>query len=314
MLARHIQRIPEFAQLPVAQRSALLQQVQVLCIPRGRWLVRKGRNLEAFFYLLKGKLECFTPNHRHVAKTSGPLHHFYPGCDEVRALSAVHVLRVDAQLHSFAGAGQSLTLPCTVASEPWLERFLNSHMMRQLPKQHWRALWMGLSSRSIAPGEQILMLGTPGEHCFVIETGHAVVHRHGQTLCHLGPGDFFGEDALVSNRLRNANVSALDHVRMHAIHKTVFADLLLAELVRFVSRCSEGELLTLDPNGPGRRVTLDGIRAVACELDPGLTYYVQGGRRNDRALAALLLIQRGLRAFPLDQAGTVRSCAQSRSD
>ncbi len=301
-MLEHLSRIPEFVDLPGAQLRALAARTRVLCIPGGRWLVGEGRCLNAYFYLLKGTLQSLHPAQTLRPARLGPLQHFYPGCGAVRSLTTVQVLRIDAHVREFALQEQQLGMPAATGAEPWLERFLNSHMMQQVPKQHWRQLWLGFCCRSYPAGSRILRQGSRGDHCYVLESGHAIVHRGNTTLCHLCPGDFFGEDALVSGRRRNADVTALEDVQVHLLDQHLFANLLLEKLVRFVAHPGEGLVLNLGGHGSGVPASLCNVRDMAMALDPRVTYFIGGGLRRDRALCALLLLQRGLRAFPLDEA------------
>src|SRR4051794_36618064 len=59
-------------------------------------------------------------------------------------------------------------------------------------------------------GEVLARQGDIGHEFFVIEQGHVEVVRDGDHIAELGPGDFFGEMALISEERRTATVSALD--------------------------------------------------------------------------------------------------------
>lgn len=49
---------------------------------------------------------------------------------------------------------------------------------------------------------------------FVILDGHVTVHREGQHVVDLGPGDFFGEMGVLSLQVRNATVIATTSARL----------------------------------------------------------------------------------------------------
>ena len=219
MLVQHFMRIPEFQQLPPQELRALAARSHVLCVPAGRWLLREGRQIDGYFYLLKGSVETRNPAHKWRARGYGRLQHFYPGCAAVRTLGSVQVLRIDSRQRDFLLQGGSLPPVKDTSAEPWLSRFLNSHMMHQLSPVQWQVLMAAFQCYEFGAGSRILSHGAPGRHCFVLEAGHAIVQRAGQTLGHLCPGDFFGEDALMLNSGRNADVTALEDVRVHAIEQ-----------------------------------------------------------------------------------------------
>ena len=302
MLLHQIMRIPEFSGVSPTELRALAARSHVLCLPERRWLIREGKPLDAYFYLLKGTIETGSPRRKWRASAFGRLKHFSPGCVEVRALGAVQILRIDAAHREFVL--QDCALPPLAASgaEPWLKRFLGSHMMRQLTATQWQDVLSAFQAYEFAAGSRILCRGQPGDHCFVLEAGHAIVHRGQLTLSHLCPGDLFGEDAVVLNRVRNADVTALEPVRVHAINGAVFSRVLVENLVQFVCHAERGITLCLDASSvrPDVHVELSRLREFANQLDPRSTYYVKGGQRRERALAALLLLQRGFKAHALD--------------
>jgi CRP-like cAMP-binding protein len=60
----------------------------------------------------------------------------------------------------------------------------------------------------VSAGEKIIREGGLGREFFVIESGQAKVIRGGREVATLGPGDYFGELALLDAPLRNAEVVA----------------------------------------------------------------------------------------------------------
>ena len=67
--------------------------------------------------------------------------------------------------------------------------------------------------RTFAPGDLMAEEGERGRTLFVIESGEATVLVHGDEVRKLGPGDFFGELALVDRAARSATVRADTSVR-----------------------------------------------------------------------------------------------------
>ena len=66
-----------------------------------------------------------------------------------------------------------------------------------------------LKERRFAKGETIIMEGSGGAAFFIIETGEASVTHDGVEVAKLGPGDDFGEVALIDGGPRTATVTAL---------------------------------------------------------------------------------------------------------
>jgi pyruvate,water dikinase len=62
--------------------------------------------------------------------------------------------------------------------------------------------------RRFSKGETVIMEGSGGAAFFLIESGQAVVTAHGVEQANLGPGDYFGELALIDGGPRSATVTA----------------------------------------------------------------------------------------------------------
>lgn len=59
---------------------------------------------------------------------------------------------------------------------------------------------------------------TPADKAYIIVSGEASVRKGGEEIARLGPGDIFGEGAIVSHKLRNASIVTLSKVEL--IHFT----------------------------------------------------------------------------------------------
>jgi CRP-like cAMP-binding protein len=114
-------------------------------------------------------------------------------------------------------------------------------MLRHNEKVEWikRApLFAHLSKRDLAQvaqladeidlskGKEMTREGAPGREFFVLLEGEADVSKNGRRINQLGPGDFFGEIALVSDSPRTATVTATSPVHALVITDRSFKRLL----------------------------------------------------------------------------------------
>jgi CRP/FNR family transcriptional regulator, cyclic AMP receptor protein len=78
----------------------------------------------------------------------------------------------------------------------------------------------------IAEGKELTTEGSPGREFFVIIDGTASVAQDGKQINDLGPGDFFGEVALVKDTPRTATVTATSPVRALVVTRQNFKRLI----------------------------------------------------------------------------------------
>ena len=79
-----------------------------------------------------------------------------------------------------------------------------------------------MSKRHYDAGETIIRKGDLGKEFFLVSDGEVEVIRADQEVALLGPGDFFGEVALISGEPRNATVVARNAVDTYVLGKTDF--------------------------------------------------------------------------------------------
>lgn len=76
--------------------------------------------------------------------------------------------------------------------------------------------------RTFAPGQAIVRRGQAGATMFVLVSGHVAVSLEDQELSRLGPGDVFGEMALLTGEARQADVSALEPATCLEVDREAF--------------------------------------------------------------------------------------------
>lgn len=82
--------------------------------------------------------------------------------------------------------------------------------------------------RTINPGEYIILGGALGDEFFVLLSGHARRGGPGERTRELGPGDYFGELALLDPAPRSMDVVALDECTVAVLSGANFRVLLVA--------------------------------------------------------------------------------------
>jgi CRP-like cAMP-binding protein len=78
------------------------------------------------------------------------------------------------------------------------------------------------NERSLSAGHSVAEEGEGGLVFFVVESGEATVEVHGEQVGTLGPGDSFGEIALIDRRPRTATVTATTDLKCYSLPVFVF--------------------------------------------------------------------------------------------
>lgn len=74
----------------------------------------------------------------------------------------------------------------------------------------------------VSAGAEVAVQGDFAYHFFVVEDGTAEVRENGARVAELGPGDFFGELALLRDGPRSASVVAATDLRVRVIPRQEF--------------------------------------------------------------------------------------------
>ncbi|MEQ8231912.1 MAG: cyclic nucleotide-binding domain-containing protein, partial [Gammaproteobacteria bacterium] len=315
------------------RRQRLLAQAQVIDLRRKQQLFAQGDRDDYTFYLLEGTLELYADGSLIKRVTGGegpayqPLAQLQPRQMSAMATTAAQVLRLRRslleQLLSAAAPPPTTASPAAAievieaaSGDDWLVALLQSDLFTHVPPANVQALLDILEPFDVAPGTAVIRQGDPGDYYYVIQAGRCEVVRAGARgrsirLAELGPGDTFGEEALVSGATRNATVRMLDAGRLARLTKDDFARLIKAPLLDAVDRAEAERRVAagarwLDVrfedehahNGlPGSlNIPLGMLRMRMQELDPAVpwvAYCDTGGRSSS---AAFLLSGHGFEA------------------
>jgi CRP-like cAMP-binding protein len=91
-----------------------------------------------------------------------------------------------------------------------------------LSAEELEALGGRFEERQVKAGTWLTTEGASGYTFFVIESGTVEVERDGAVVNTLGPGDFFGETAILSGERRNATITAASDVNVLVLFGTEF--------------------------------------------------------------------------------------------
>jgi CRP-like cAMP-binding protein len=201
----------------------------------------------------------------------------------------------------------------------WMLALLQSPSFLKLPAANLERVFKALEPVRVRAGQQVIRMDDPGDYYYLLREGLCEVSRGQGALKHLlaklGPGQSFGEDALVSAKPRNADVNMLTDGLLMRLSQKDFHSLLEEPLIKRVDLRHASELITrggirLDVRTEDEfrfsgiksslNIPLYLLRLKLPKLDRHRTYvvYCDSGERS--SAAAFIMSQAGYDAYQLD--------------
>ncbi|MEQ8938724.1 MAG: cyclic nucleotide-binding domain-containing protein, partial [Gammaproteobacteria bacterium] len=202
----------------------------------------------------------------------------------------------------------------------WMTRILQSKAFLQVPAANIQQMFMRMQEIPTKAGDVIIKQGDDGDYYYIIKHGKCKVTRNSKTgseltLATIDDGDAFGEEALLSEAKRNANVVMVTDGILMRLSKEDFNQLLKEPMLSWVTNeeadamvKNEGAVwIDVRLESEHKNSGIDGsvniplfmLRLKAQSLDPSKKYilYCDTGRRS--SACAFLLSERGLDVYCL---------------
>lgn len=206
------------------------------------------------------------------------------------------------------------------ASDDWMTMLLQTKAFHKIPPANLQAIFMRLQRVDFRAGQTVIKQGDDGDYFYIVIKGTCQVTREtplnkeGVKLAELGIGDTFGEEALIADTKRNANVTMLTDGALMRLGKEDFKQLLNEPLLEYVDQYEAANLIAkgakwLDVRLPSEfevhhlddaiNIPLYFLRIKLKTLDTKTHYivYCDTGRRS--AAAAYIMAERGFHASVL---------------
>lgn len=213
-----------------------------------------GDNDKKNIYLIEGEVTLMSPTGNTKSISAGtqaathPIGHFQPRKHNAIAKSACKITRIDSDLLDVLMTWDQMSAIQVdeVGAEggeesDWMTRILQSKAFLQVPAGNIQSMFMRIEEIDVKAGDVIIKQGSAGDFYYVIKVGRCKVSRLAKsgstlTLAKLKAGDAFGEEALLSDTKRNANiVMETDGVLMRLAQKD-FNELLKEPMLSWVSK------------------------------------------------------------------------------
>lgn len=335
--------------LSEAHLDDILRRARVRELPRGRILFKRGSAGGVLHFLLEGAVDLADARFAVRAVRSDDegaqqaLDDSNPHACTCVATCDARVLEVDRDhldlVRTWNRAGNYLVTELdreeAMPDDDWMSSLLQAQVFAAVPPANIQRLFARFEAVAVSSGQAIVRQGEPGAHFYVLKKGVARIQRRmardgmmrDLVIADLGPGDVFGEDALISDAPRNATVVMRTDGEVMRLGKADFRALLSDPVLREIRYAELLERLrdpgqrieVLDVRLPleyrrghlpgSRSMPLHGMRRGLRELDPDTLYVTtcNGGRR--ASLASFILSEHGFESLVLvdPPAGSARA-------
>lgn len=220
----------------------LVNKTRLERYPAGRKIFQIGDTDNKTIYVLEGSVELRSQQGIQLI-TAGteearhPLAMQQPRQCTATAKTEVGIVRIDSNLLDLLltwDQSSSVEVEELDGDEEgdWMSRLLQTQSFRLLPAANIQALFMKMEQVPVLDGEKIIHQGEDGDYYYMILDGRCQVTRTSPrsndelVLAELGPGQAFGEEALISENKRNATVTMITDGSLIRLRKTDFLELM----------------------------------------------------------------------------------------
>lgn len=312
----------------------VIEKAQLRELPKGKIIFKRGKTLDENYYLLEGRVDLIDAQFEKQTLDAGseasrtPLNNGMPTQVSALAKTSVKLICLERDfvdlVLAWSQSGEVVEHEQEPESPPadehdWMSYLLEAPLFARVPPSNIQKLFVRFESVEFDAGSWVIREGEPGDFFYVLERGRAqVLNKAGEPLAEIGPGEYFGEEALVGETTRNAGVRMLTQGSLMRLEKQDFSELLQEPVMRSIDKQELQQLREkgrsveiLDVRLPlerrmgfidkSRNIPLAKLRESLPELDGEHLYLVSDDSGRRACVAVQLLLQAGLDAMILSQ-------------
>jgi cAMP-dependent protein kinase regulator len=227
-----LRAVPLWAGLPQPRLLEMARLMSAQDVARGEEVVHQGERGQRFYLVAGGAFEVLVDGQPVLRLGRGDyfgeraLLHDAPRAATVVAVEPGRVFVLDQSAFDVLLASDLAARERLTAALDFREEIAAMPLLRDLAPAEQDVLLAHLQPVSLVPGEAVIRQGEPGQRFYVVRSGAVEVERDGQVLARLGPGEAFGEIALLLDVPRTATVIAVEPTELLALEASDFRDVL----------------------------------------------------------------------------------------
>jgi putative peptide zinc metalloprotease protein len=225
-----------FDDLPGEVLSEFAGEVKLEEVPSGKIVVRQGELADSFYVIASGAVQAIEEHEdgtERPIRTMGPGESFgelalaeaAPRSATIRAIQDSRLFRIDKPTFDRL-LSDSIHLPEFAATVQQTNQLRSLPVFSRLEPEDLAKLLDNGAWENVPPGEEIVREGEEGDSFFAVGSGRfEVTNREAGHLRTLGPGDHFGEIALLMSVPRTATVTSMTPGRVFRLSREGFSSL-----------------------------------------------------------------------------------------
>lgn len=347
------ERLEEFTPFDGLQEEYLIEAVEYVKVEtftKGQMLFKRGRDVNTKYFLLDGHVDLIDSDFQvqavkgrtelasSVLNSSNPTQCSCVVKDPIvsafsidgdvldrlvawseSAEAAFEAEMIAKQPSSFDATSTGQFDVLTVEDEDddggdWMSALLKSPLFSRVPLTQVQDLFTKFHTVSYEAGDVVIKEGEKGDFFYVVANGAArIVNNPGTVNLVIGPGQYFGEEALLGSTFRNATVTMLEGGELKRLNNDDFQSLLSEPVLQYVEESALNSLdkphkiidvkmpleYRLSHHKGSINLPLARLRSAMMELAKGKAYVITDDAGSRSKIAAHLLCQAGFDAYIL---------------
>ncbi|MBT3425799.1 MAG: cyclic nucleotide-binding domain-containing protein [Gammaproteobacteria bacterium] len=239
-----INNLSPFNSMTENQLDAAIAESKLIQAVPGSLIFKRSTTDEYQYWLLKGAIKLLDANFNASIfrsddkQANQPIDDCSPHtvsavCEEDSEILTANKATLQAILENFDETSTQ------EETKDWMSELLSTPLFEFIPPKNIQTLFKRFEQVHHQKGDIIIRQNDPGDYFYAIRSGRVKVEmeKDGTNLlvAELAIGETFGQDALVSDDLRNATVSAVSACTLMRLASQEFEELLMEPVIEYIS-------------------------------------------------------------------------------